>query len=71
MPNQVMPTPGSPSPTGNRSGTAGFERLAKALRDNLKKRRDQKREREQKQSPSGSDDPSVVPKENHITDIEI
>ena len=71
MPNQVMPTPGSPNPTGNRSGTAGFERLAKALRDNLKKRRDQKREREQKQSPSGSDDPSVVPEENHITDIEI
>ena len=71
MPNQVMPTPGAPNPTGNRSGTAGFERLAKALRENLKKRKDQKREREQKKSAAGADGPSVVPKENHITDIEI
>lgn len=71
MPDQISPTPGAPNSTGNRPGSAGFDKLAKALRDNLKKRKEQKRERKKNQTDPGSDDPSIVPKENHITDIEI
>ena len=71
MPDRITPTTGSPDPSGQRSGTADFDRLARALRDNLKKRKDQKREREKPDAGPGSDDPSVVPREDHITDIEI
>jgi hypothetical protein len=47
-----------------------FERLSNALRDNLRKRKKQTRERDEHESEDGGDDPSVVPKEVHITDIE-
>ena len=47
-----------------------FERLANALRDNLRKRKKQSRERKRDTADPGGDDPSVVPKEDHITDIQ-
>lgn len=47
-----------------------FERLANALRENLRKRKKQARERKRDSAGSGGDDPSVVPREEHITDIQ-
>ncbi len=47
-----------------------FERLSNALRDNLRKRKKQARERDDHEPGEGDDDPSVVPKVDHITDIE-
>ncbi len=47
-----------------------FERLSNALRDNLRKRKKRAREREAEANGTNGDDPSVVPKEEHITDIE-
>jgi hypothetical protein len=71
MPDRISPTTSPPDPSGRHSGTADFDRLARALRENLKKRKEQKREREKPRSGDGADDPSVVPREEHITDIEI
>lgn len=47
-----------------------FERLSNALRDNLRKRKKQAREKEDHEADKDGDDPSVVPKVVHITDIE-
>ena len=47
-----------------------FERLSDALRENLRKRKKRAREREEQRGGDQGDDPSVVPKEDHITDIE-
>lgn len=47
-----------------------FERLSDALRENLRKRKKRARERDDRRNGAEGDDPSVVPKEDHITDIE-
>jgi len=47
-----------------------FERLSDALRENLRKRKKRSRERDDQDKRTEGDDPSVVPKEDHITDFE-
>lgn len=57
-------------PAAAMSANKRFERLSDALRDNLRKRKKRAREREEAEHSKDGDDPSVVPKEDHITDFE-
>jgi len=57
-------------PTASTAANKRFERLSDALRENLHKRKKREREREDSEKGTFGDDPSVVPREEHITDFE-
>ncbi len=69
MADTVEPMGSAPDPTRGSQHDPRFQRLAEALRENLRKRKRQEREREEREA-AGGDDPSLVPREDHITDFE-
>jgi hypothetical protein len=71
MTDKIEPVGGSPDSTRGEPARGRFQKLADALRDNLRKRKQQQRARaEEERRRRGEDDPSVVPSQDHITDIE-
>jgi hypothetical protein len=71
MADRVEPTGGAPDPNRGSKDDPRFQRLAEALRENLRKRKRQKREREERAAEApGGDDPSLVPRKDHLTDFE-
>ena len=67
MADSVEPTGAAPDAAAESEQASRFQRQAAALRANLRKRRQQKQEREAK---ARDDDASHVPGEPHITDLE-
>ena len=71
MADKIEPVGGAPESTRRAPGRGRFQKLADALRDNLRKRKEQQRAREQQaERRPGEDDPSVVPSPSRITDFE-
>ena len=70
MADRVEATGASPNSTQDSTRGTRFERLSKALRDNLRKRKQQARDREAGAGDTDGDDPTVVPTESHLTDFE-
>lgn len=71
MADKIEPVGGSSDSTRGSAGRGRFQKLADALRDNLRKRKEQQRARAQAAGRrEGEDDPSVVPSPSRITDFE-
>jgi len=71
MADKIEPVGGSADSTQGQTGRGRFQKLAEALRANLRKRKEQERaRRDQADRPSGEDDPNLVPSPPHITDFE-
>jgi hypothetical protein len=71
MSDPVEASGGVPDPTADSDKELRSWRLAEALRANLRRRRQQKRERQAKPAPSKRDDETGrVPSETHLKDFE-
>ncbi len=71
MSDPVEASGGVPDPTADSDKELRFWRLAEALRANLRRRRQQKRERQAMAERSKRDDETgSVPSETHLTDFE-